>query len=69
MPLAVAAFASAAVGFVAVLAGWLAGGGAVDVAWAPSLGLRLDVAPDGLGALYALLATGIGAAVFAFGAA
>ena len=48
----------------------LAGDGAsIDVAWAPSLDLRLDLALDGLGILYALLATGIGAAVFAYGAA
>ena len=56
-------------GFVACLAGWLAGGGSVDVAWAPTLDLRLDLTLDGLGALYALLATGIGTIVFAYGAA
>jgi DNA-binding NarL/FixJ family response regulator len=38
------AVASASAGFVACLAGWLAGGGTVDVAWAPTLGLRLDLA-------------------------
>ena len=48
---------------------WLDGGGSVDVAWAPTLDLRLDFALDGLGALYALLATGIGTVVFAYGAA
>ena len=50
---------------------WPAGSraAAVDVPWAPTLGLRLDLALDGLGALYALLATGIGVAVFAYGAA
>jgi multicomponent Na+:H+ antiporter subunit A len=63
------AVACAAFAFVAVLAGWLAGGVAVDVPWAPTLGLRLDLALDGLGALYALLATGIGVAVFAYGTA
>jgi multicomponent Na+:H+ antiporter subunit A len=63
------AVASASVGFVACLAGWLAGGGTVDVAWAPTLGLRLDLAFDGFGALYSMLATGIGAVVFAYGAA
>ena len=68
-PLAWAAVAIAAAGFAACLAGWLAGGGAIDIAWAPTLGLRLDFALDGLGALYALLATGIGALVFAYGAA
>ena len=66
--LAWAAVASAAAGFVACLAGWLAGGGSLDVEWAPTLGLRLDLALDGLGALYALLATGIGAVVFLYGA-
>ncbi|WP_217921263.1 hydrogen gas-evolving membrane-bound hydrogenase subunit E [Miltoncostaea oceani] len=60
--------ASAVAGFVACLAGRIAGGGGIDVAWAPTLGLRLDLAFDGLGALYALLATGIGAAVFVYGA-
>jgi multicomponent Na+:H+ antiporter subunit A len=63
-----AAVATAAAGFAACLAGWLAGGGAVDVAWAPTLDLRLNLAFDGLAALYGLLATGIGALVFAFGA-
>jgi multicomponent Na+:H+ antiporter subunit A len=67
--LAWAAVTGALAGFVACLAGWLAGGGSVDVAWAPTLDLRLDLALDGLGALYALLATGIGTVVFAYGAA
>jgi len=53
---------------VACLFGWLSGGHAIDLAWAPTLGLRLDLALDGLGALYALLATGIGAVVFVYGA-
>ena len=35
--------------------------------WAPTLDLRLSFALDGLGALYALLATGVGALVFAYG--
>jgi multicomponent Na+:H+ antiporter subunit A len=64
-----AATAVAVVAFAACLAGWLAGGGSVDLPWAPTLGLRLDLAFDGLAALYALLATGIGAAVFAYGSA
>lgn len=59
----------AGVAFAACLVGWLAGGGAVDLPWAPTLGLRLNLAFDGLGALYALLATGIGAAVFAYASA
>src|SRR5687768_4567869 len=68
-PVAWAAVASAACSFAAVMVGWLAGGAEVDVPWAPTLGLRLDLALDGLGALYALLATGIGVAVFAYGTA
>src|SRR5690242_10933476 len=66
---ALAAVVSAAVGFTVTLAGWLAGGGSVDLAWAPTLDLRLNFALDGLAALYALLATGIGTVVFAYGAA
>jgi multicomponent Na+:H+ antiporter subunit A len=67
--LAWAAVTGAFAGFAVCLAGWLAGGGSVDVPWAPTLDLRLDFALDGLGALYALLATGIGTVVFAYGAA
>jgi multicomponent Na+:H+ antiporter subunit A len=61
--------ALAAGGFVACLIAWQTGGGTVDIAWAPTLDLRLDLAFDGLGALYSLLATGIGTVVFAYGAA
>jgi multicomponent Na+:H+ antiporter subunit A len=50
------------------MVGYLTGGAALDIPWAPTLGLRLDLSLDGLGALYGLLATGIGAAVFAYGA-
>jgi multicomponent Na+:H+ antiporter subunit A len=64
-----AAVASAACSFAVALVGWLAGGWELDVPWAPTLGLRLDLALDGLGALYVLLATGIGLAVFAYGTA
>jgi multicomponent Na+:H+ antiporter subunit A len=67
--LAWAAFAMAAAAFAAFGVGWLNGGFALDVAWAPTLGLRLDLALDGLGALYALLATGIGMLVFVYGRA
>jgi multicomponent Na+:H+ antiporter subunit A len=67
--LAWTAVAGALAGFAACLAAWLAGGGSVDLAWAPTLDLRLELALDGLGALYALLATGIGTVVFAYGAA
>jgi multicomponent Na+:H+ antiporter subunit A len=60
--------ASAVAGFAACLAGRIAGGGSVDLEWAPTLDMRLELAFDGLAALYALLATGIGALVFAYGA-
>jgi multicomponent Na+:H+ antiporter subunit A len=63
-----AAVACSAAAFAAVLVGLAAGGASVDVPWAPTLGLRLNLALDGLGVLYALLATGIGMAVFTFGA-
>jgi multicomponent Na+:H+ antiporter subunit A len=66
---AVAAVAAAAAAFAVCLGGWLAGGGSIDLPWAPARGLRLDLAFDGLGAMYSLLATGIGAAVFAYGTA
>jgi multicomponent Na+:H+ antiporter subunit A len=69
LPVAWASVACAVCAFAAALVGWLVGGVAVDVPWAPTLGLRLDLALDGLGALYALLATGIGVAVFTYGAA
>lgn len=58
--------AVAALGFIAVLVGWAAGGVAFDLPWAPSLGLRLSFELDGLGVLYSLLATGIGFAVFVY---
>ena len=64
-----AAFAVAVIAFGACLAGWLAGGVTVDIPWAPTLGIRLELELDGLAALYTLLATGIGALVFAYGAA
>src|SRR4028118_1852638 len=59
-----AAFALLALG--APLWGWLSGGGVVDVAWAPSWDLRLHLELDGLAALYALLATGIGFLVLVY---
>lgn len=58
----------AAVGFLGCLALAFSGGGRVDIPWAPSLDMNLELAFDGLGAMYALLATGIGLAVFAYGA-
>ena len=65
--LAWTAVASALAGLVACLIGSGADAG-IDLAWAPTLGLRLDLRLDGLATLYALLATGIGALVFAYGA-
>jgi len=56
----------AALAALAALWGWLSGGGTVDVAWAPSWDLRLHLTLDGLAALYALLATGIGCAVLVY---
>ena len=61
------ACAVAVAAFALCLAGWLGGGGAVALPWAPTLGLRLAFTLDGHGALYALLATGVGALVFAYG--
>ena len=63
---ALLAAAVAALTFVGVLVVWLSGGAEVDVPWAPTLDLRLAFALDGLGALYALLASGVGAVVFAY---
>src|SRR5215211_797956 len=65
----VAAVTTAAIAFVAMLALWLRGGGGFDTAWLPSWDARLAFRLDGLGALYALLATGIGVAVFAYAGA
>jgi multicomponent Na+:H+ antiporter subunit A len=62
-----AACAVAAVAFVLCLVGWASGGGSVSMPWVPSLDLHLNFSLDGLGALYALLATGIGVLVFAYG--
>jgi multicomponent Na+:H+ antiporter subunit A len=64
-----AAVAVAAVAAVAVLALWLSGGGGFDVAWLPSWNARLAFRLDGLGALYGLLATGIGVATFTYATA
>lgn len=61
------ACAAATVGFGLCLAGWLTGGGSISLPWVPALELHLRFTLDGLGALYTLLATGIGALVFAYG--
>ena len=59
-----------AVGVTAALvAGWSAGGGGVDVPWAPSWDLRLAFELDGLGTLYGFLAAGVGVLVFAYASA
>jgi multicomponent Na+:H+ antiporter subunit A len=54
--------------FAATLAVHLRGGGELSLDWAPSLGLRVDLELDGLAALYALLATGIGTLIGAYSA-
>jgi multicomponent Na+:H+ antiporter subunit A len=56
----------AALAALATLYGWLSGGGAVNVAWAPTLDLRFAVELDGLATLYSLLATGVGLAVMVY---
>ncbi|MGH3087496.1 MAG: hydrogen gas-evolving membrane-bound hydrogenase subunit E [Rubrobacteraceae bacterium] len=57
----------AGVSFAAVLWGWaFVGGGSVNYPWAPTWNLRLAFELDGLAALYAMLATGIGLAVVAY---
>ena len=61
-----AACAATGCAFLGLLISWLAGGWTVSLPWAPTLGLRLAFSLDGLGALYSLLATGIGALVFAY---
>jgi multicomponent Na+:H+ antiporter subunit A len=65
----IAAVVTAAIAFVATLAVWLRGGGGFDTAWLPSWDARLAFRLDGLGALYALLATGVGIAVFTYATA
>ncbi len=56
----------AALAFFATGFAWYRGGGGVDVAWAPVWDLQFSVALDGLAALYALLATGIGFLVLVY---
>jgi multicomponent Na+:H+ antiporter subunit A len=58
--------AFAALAFSAVAFAWWRGGGSVDVAWAPTWDLRFHVTLDGLAALYALLATGVGFLVLVY---
>ena len=66
---ALAAVAIAAAAFAATWVAWAAGGFAVDVPWAPAWDLRLSLELDGLALLYAVLAAGIGAVVFAYASA
>ena len=58
--------AFAALAFLTTALVWYRGGGIVDAAWAPTWDLRFAVALDGLAALYALLATGIGFLVLVY---
>ena len=64
-----AAVLCACAAFAAVLGIWLAGGGGIDVPWAPTWDLRLAFELDGLAALYGLLAAGIGILVFVYASA
>lgn len=63
------AVAFATISFIGVWILWQQGGGAVDLPWIPSLGLRFSLSFDGVSAIYGLLATGIGAAVLLYSAA
>ncbi|HEY6675076.1 MAG TPA: proton-conducting transporter membrane subunit [Rubrobacteraceae bacterium] len=56
----------AALAAVSVLWEWFAGGGVVDLVWAPTWELRFALSLDGLAALYALLATGVGFLVLVY---
>lgn len=60
------AVAASALALATTAALWATGGASVDLPWAPSLDLRLAFELDGIGALYALLATGVGLAVFVY---
>jgi multicomponent Na+:H+ antiporter subunit A len=55
--------------FALCLWAYQGGGASFSLPWAPTLDLRLSFSLDGLGLLYALLATGVGALVFAYGTA
>lgn len=60
------ATALAGLAFVTAVAAWARGGGTLDVAWAPARELRFAVSLDAFGALYTVLATGIGFLVLAY---
>ena len=59
----------AAASLLAALWGWLGDPEPIDLRWVPEWGLRLSFELDGLAALYALLATGIGLAAVAYAGA
>src|ERR1043166_5144356 len=59
---------AAALAFLSALAAAATGAPEVDLPWAPTLNLRLELRLDGLALLYILLATGIGVAVIVFAA-
>lgn len=63
---AVVAVAFAGVCYLLTLAAWLGGGGAVELAWAPSWGLQATIEFDGVSAVYGLLATGVGTVVLTY---
>jgi multicomponent Na+:H+ antiporter subunit A len=52
--------------FLATVFVWYGGGDSVDFAWAPAWDLRFAISLDGLAALYALLATGVGFLVLVY---
>ncbi len=66
---AVVAVVSAATALLLVIAAWRSGGGVTSLPWVPTWGLRFVLTFDGLTAIYALLATGIGVAVLVYSAA
>jgi NADH:ubiquinone oxidoreductase subunit 5 (subunit L)/multisubunit Na+/H+ antiporter MnhA subunit len=59
---------AAALAFLSALLAAATGAPEIDLPWAPSLNLRLQLHLDGLALLYILLATGIGLAVIVFAA-
>ncbi|HEU0116658.1 MAG TPA: proton-conducting transporter membrane subunit, partial [Thermomicrobiales bacterium] len=63
---ALAAQASAALALAAVFWNIARMGGDIDLPWLPSWGARLSFTFDGISALYTLLASGIGLAVFIY---
>ncbi len=64
-----AAIVMAVLALLAAIGSWNVGGGTESLPWAPSWGLRFDLAFDGVSAIYALLATGIGSVVLLYSSA